>query len=83
MNWGLPTAWLMMRPQDVQSAPMWMMTFGTLWCATHRYPSSCFMLSFFRMQLDYLLRHNLRVPSKSFLSLLKQVPRIQLPGQKG
>ncbi|KAI0724917.1 UbiA prenyltransferase [Fomitopsis betulina] len=30
MNWGLPTTWLIMRPQDVTYVPMWVLTFGTL-----------------------------------------------------
>ncbi|KZT66056.1 4-hydroxybenzoate polyprenyl transferase [Daedalea quercina L-15889] len=29
MNWGLPTAWLMTRPEDINSVPMWALTFGT------------------------------------------------------
>lgn len=38
MNWGLPTAWLMMKPQDVEYVPMWVLTLGTLWCDTQYYP---------------------------------------------
>ncbi|KAI0724919.1 UbiA prenyltransferase family-domain-containing protein [Fomitopsis betulina] len=30
MNWGLPTAWLMTRPQDVTYTPMWVLLFGSL-----------------------------------------------------
>ncbi|KAH7926932.1 4-hydroxybenzoate polyprenyl transferase [Leucogyrophana mollusca] len=30
MNWGLPTAWLIVSPDDVKSAPMWVLTGGTL-----------------------------------------------------
>ncbi|KAH9934349.1 UbiA prenyltransferase family [Fomitopsis serialis] len=29
MNWGLPTAWLMTRPEDTRSVPMWTLSFGT------------------------------------------------------
>lgn len=31
MNWGLPTAWLAASPNDVESLPMWALTFGTFW----------------------------------------------------
>lgn len=29
MNWGLPTAWLMAAPHDLDSDAMWALTFGT------------------------------------------------------
>ena len=34
MNWGLPTAWLIASPTDVKSPPMWVLTFGALWCVS-------------------------------------------------
>ena len=41
MNWGLPTAWLIASPNDVESIPMWVLTFGTFWCASSlfRFPA--------------------------------------------
>lgn len=31
MNWSLATAWLLTRPQDYNSRPMWALTFGGFW----------------------------------------------------
>lgn len=31
MNWGLPTAWLIVAPGDIKSVPMYTLTFGTFW----------------------------------------------------
>lgn len=30
MNWGLPTAWLIVAPGDIKSVPMYILTFGTI-----------------------------------------------------
>ncbi|TFY67385.1 hypothetical protein EVJ58_g1659 [Rhodofomes roseus] len=31
MNWGFPTAWLIAKPEDIKSIPLWALTLGTVW----------------------------------------------------
>lgn len=67
MNWGLPTAWLMTRPQDVTYTPMWVLLFGSLWYVVH--PSVLVILPLKHLQLDYFLRYHLCMPGIPFYAL--------------